>query len=379
MSQRTVFSLPGRDGQPVCQLARTGELLLTSTISGVDPETGELSSDPERQFETAFRSLQRLLERAGVSLDELGLVTVNIPGQDFRAHINKPWLEMFPDENNRPARKTNQYPLPGGAVIQLQAAGVAGQRRQRLEIPGWSHRDPLPAGCRIGDVVFSSVVTAQEPASGNQAEDTAAQMKQAFDNVETLLTQAGGTKDDLLHMYVFLRDREDQPALIDLWLERFPTDGDRPARKTIFYDELKGRSSAVQLQFVAVLGRGKRRNFEIPGVGHHDPIPMGASIGSVMWSSGISGRPVGDESTRNVSEQSAFCFAGLQQLMSQTGGTLDDVGLLTILVKDYADEPEIMAEWRRAFPDPANQPVRHMMALGAPGSNLVQLHMVAAI
>ncbi len=379
MSRRTTFTLPGRDGHALAQLTKSGELLLTSSVTGVDPATGDLSPEPERQFEGAFHNLERLLERAGVGPDDIGLITVNIPGQDFRPYINKPWLALFPDEDNRPARKTNQYPLPGGQLVQLQAFGIAGRRRQRLEIPGWSHRDPLPAGCRIGDLIFSSVVTAQQPGTGNQAEDAKAQMDQAFKNVETLLAQAGAASDHLLHMYVFLRDRADQPALIDVWLERFPAGGDRPARKTIFYDELKGRSSAVQVQFVAVAGQGRRRNFEIPGVGHHDPIPMACALGPVLWSSGISGRPVGDDSAKGVTEQSAFAFSSLRELMTQAGGTIDDVALLTIMVKDYADQPAIMAEWRRMFPDESSQPARHTMALGAPGNNLVQLHVVATV
>jgi 2-iminobutanoate/2-iminopropanoate deaminase len=88
---------------------------------------------------------------------------------------------------------------------------------------------------------------------------------------------------------------------------------------------------------------------------------------------------VGDDSAKGVTEQSAFAFSSLRELMTQAGGTIDDVALLTIMVKDYADQPAIMAEWRRMFPDESSQPARHTMALGAPGNNLVQLHVVATV
>jgi 2-iminobutanoate/2-iminopropanoate deaminase len=371
MSRRKVASL-GRAGQ----LVEAGGMFFTSSISGVDPATGELPSEADKQFELAFRNLSRLLERAGATPDELGLVTVCIPDASYRPNINPPWLATFPDEHRRPARKTNQYPLPPGTHVQLHAIGVKGQRREPLEIPGFAHRDPLPAGVRIGDVVFSSVVGGQD-ASGAQVEDAKGQLRQAFENLEILLRGAGGTKNDVLHVYVFLKDRATQPLLIDTWLDVFPAEGDRPARKTIFYDDLRG-STLVQLQMVAVLGQGKRQNYEIPGIGHHDPIPMGASLGSLVWSSGMSGRGPGQMDVGlSVEEQAPICFQHMSTLAGQAGVTTDDIGLVTIMVPDYASMDTLMKSWRHMFPDPANEPARHVMALGLSGDNPLQLHMVA--
>lgn len=375
MSKRRVTSLPLSGGKE-CKLVEAGGMLFTSGISGADPGTGELSPDPEKQFELAFRKVGDLVERAGLSVDELGLVTVCIPGASHRPYINAPWLAMFPDENRRPARKTNQYRLPDGMHVQLTAIGVKGQRPQSLEIPGFAHRDPLPAGVRIGDLVFSSVVGGQD-ASGQQLEDAAGQIRQAFENLEILLRGAGGTKDDILHVYVFLRDRELQPPLIETWLDIFPEEGNRPARKTIFYDELRG-STVVQLQMVAVLGGDKRGNYEIPGIGHHDPIPMGASLGGLVWSSGMSGRGPGQMDVGlSVEEQAPICFGHMSTLAAQAGVTPDDIGLITLLVRDYGDVEMIMRSWREMFPDPADEPVLHTMALGLSGDNPLQLHMVA--
>ncbi|HEX6513027.1 MAG TPA: RidA family protein [Chloroflexota bacterium] len=376
MSKRKVTTLPIGGSRESAQVVAAGGMLFSSSISGADPASGDLSSDPERQFELAFGNLARLLDQAGASVDELGLVTVCIPDASYRPHINKPWLAMFPDESRRPARKTNQYPLPAGMQVQLQALGVKGARPQPLQIPGFAHRDPLPAGVRMGDLVVSSVVGGQDP-SGAQVEDPAGQIRQAFDNLEILLSGAGGTKDDVLHVYVFLRDRELQPLLIDTWLDVFPTKGDRPARKTIFYEDLRG-STVVQLQMVAVVGQGKRQNYEIPGIGHHDPIPMGAALGPLVWSSGMSGRGPGQMDVgSSVEEQAPICFGHMNTLAAQAGVGKDDIGLVTIMVRDYADVGTIIKSWREMFPDPADEPARHVMALGLSGDNPVQLHMVA--
>src|SRR5207247_1504470 len=148
---------PAAGGKPALQLVELNGMLFSSAVHGANVATGQLDDDPQTQFDTAFRNLQAVLGKAGAGPSELGLVTVSIPGQDHRAYINKPWLTMFPDEQVRPARKTNQFPLPAGMQVQLQAIGVRDQRPKALHIPGFSHRDPLPAGVRIGDLVFSSV------------------------------------------------------------------------------------------------------------------------------------------------------------------------------------------------------------------------------
>ncbi len=382
MSRRALTSLPVGGGRPPLQLARLdGGLFSTSSISAADPRTGALSANAGEQFQAAFDNLQRLLDMAGISPAELGLVTVNIPDQSYRPHINKPWLALFPDEQRRPARKTNQYPLPAGQQVQLQAMGLAGQRPKPLQIPCFAHKDPLPAGVRIGDLVFSSVIVDQDPATGKQSGDPEVQLRQAFTTLETLVKDAGGSWDDVLHMYVFLRDRAEQPLLIKTWLEVFPADGNRPARKTIFYDELKGRTTIAQLQAVAVIGQGQRKNYEIPNVGHHDPIPMGASIGRLMWSSGMSGQPPGQLDSRgSLGEQCRWAFTHLRSLTEQAGASPDNVGHVTLLVRNYDEEPEIMRHWRELFPHPDDEPTHHTMALGLSGqSSSVQVHIVGAL
>jgi 2-iminobutanoate/2-iminopropanoate deaminase len=42
----------------------------------------------------------------------------------YRDAVNKPWLEMFPDENDRPARHATQADLPGGMLVQLEIIAV---------------------------------------------------------------------------------------------------------------------------------------------------------------------------------------------------------------------------------------------------------------
>jgi 2-iminobutanoate/2-iminopropanoate deaminase len=379
MNMQTVF-LPRMTSEPAIPMGvRMGNAFFSSSISGRDPATGRLGDGAEQQFDLAFRNMKTLVEQAGLNTNDIAHVTVFIGDASGRQLINKPWLQTFPDEHNRPARKTTTYPLPEGVQVQLQALAIAEAGRKPLEIPGLSHRDPLPMGAKAGNLVFSSVIGGQDPKTNKQVAGTEQQMDQAFQNMRALVEQAGGTADNIGWVWVFLRDKSDQPAMIDAWLKMFPRDGDRPARKTIMYDELKGRETLVQLQFIAVLG-AKRRNFEIPGVGHHDPIPMGASIGTRFYSSGIGGYDgKTGKQAETLERQAELAFENLRALMAQAGGTLDSVGHLTILLRDYGAHSIVMKNLLETFPDKDKRPACHEMALGLPGSNLIQLHAAGVV
>src|SRR5215204_5027192 len=113
MGKRSVYNLPGlREGAAAPDLVKSGNMFFTSGIGGVDLKTGELPDDPAKQFLNAWHNLATLVKGAGLSTDNIGLVTNFIDSQDYRAHINTGWLELFPDKPNRPARNTTSYPMP---------------------------------------------------------------------------------------------------------------------------------------------------------------------------------------------------------------------------------------------------------------------------
>jgi enamine deaminase RidA (YjgF/YER057c/UK114 family) len=379
MSRRRVFTLPGPGGPAAGQLVEIDRMLFSSGITGVDPDTGSFSGEPEQQFALAFRNLERLLASAGASTAELGLLNMAVPRPNLRGnYVSVPWLAMFPNDADRPARKVDVYPLPAGQLVQLRVVGVRGQRRQWLDLPGFTHRDPRPAAVRIGNLVFTSSIAGVDPAAeGELIEDPHRQIRQAFRNMETLVQQAGGTRDDIAHVAIFVRDRADNDDVLAAWLEEFPTDGNRAARKNIYDDLLKGGATVIQLQMTAVLGQGPRQNYEVAGAAKRHPNPLGVRLGNLLFSAGIGGQ---DPAGREVERQAARALQNMRALVEQAGGTLDDVALVSFTVDDYAHEATILEAWRTLFPDPSDEPARHIMEFGGrDGSYQVQVHMVAAL
>ncbi len=335
VSERSVFNLPGLspEGAVAPDLVRAGGLFFTSGVRGVDLASGRLPDDPAEQFLNAWHNLAALVSSAGLSLDNIGLVTNFIDSQEYRAHINQGWLEVFPSKSDRPARKTTSYPLPGGVGVELQAFGVIDQRRTCIEVPGLTHRDPLPNAARLGDYVFTSVIVPWDLRTSEPVIGEDAQTDQCFDNMRVVMEEAGGTIDDVV-------------------------------------------------QCIGRIGAGNRSNHEIPGHGHHDPIPMGARIGDLYASSGVSGvdtaGPDKLEPVEGAAGQAHFGLRNVVTLAEQGGMSADDIGHITVLVQDHADVAHVDREWRAMFPDLGNRPARQVMQMGLQRRSRVQYHMLAA-
>jgi 2-iminobutanoate/2-iminopropanoate deaminase len=361
-------------GQEPIVAARRGNTVFTSGIPGIDLRTGKLPEGPERQFAQAFENLTCLLQASGVGPDVVGLLTVWIADRGHRAHINQNWLALFPGPN-RPARKTNQAPLPAGIEVQLMAAAVTGETRVPIEIPGLRHKDPLPMGAKLGPMLFSSVIAPEDPATGSAPAGAQAQIDRVFENMKLFMRAAGSSDASINHVWVFMKDFAFQPAMVERWVKDYPRFGDRPARKTLPYD-LAG-DTEIQLQLTGYDSL-PRKNYEVPGVGHDDPIPMGSSVGPLLQSSGLFGiDPATAKRVDGLEAQLDVAIANMGSLLAQAETTPDRVAHLTIMVQDYGDAPLISEGLCRLFPDPAQAPALKFIRYRMPAHWRVQFHLTA--
>jgi 2-iminobutanoate/2-iminopropanoate deaminase len=359
--------------------ARRGQYVLTSTLYGDGPD-GRFDPDPALQMRTAFAKLPVALSSVGATLDEVVQVGVHVSEHGIRDTIDPPWIELYP-QPTRPARRTTRMRLPNGAFCGIQAGAVVGGKRTNYENPGLSHRNPLPMGAKVGNLFVSSSVNGQVP-NGPLPKNTAEQIDQAYLNVKSLLAQAGGTLDDIVHMWVFMKEELAIDTLVEKWLGVFPREGDRPARKTFLRSDLAGEQQ-VQMQFTALLGSGKRTNHEVPDVHHRDPIPMGARIGDLFMSSGIPGakpNPTAPASGASPPEQGLenqlhWGLENLETMMRLQGGSLENVAHLGVLVSNYDVVPALYEAIAKRFP---NRPSVHLWGMPVPTSTmLVQFYATA--
>jgi enamine deaminase RidA (YjgF/YER057c/UK114 family) len=111
-------------GAPIPNGAVIGNLVFSSAISGKDAETGVLPDDPDEQAEAMFRNLRRFMESAGGTPENIAHVKVYLKDEKYRDNVNQPWIKMFPDEHDRPARHALRAELRGKVLFQIEVIAV---------------------------------------------------------------------------------------------------------------------------------------------------------------------------------------------------------------------------------------------------------------
>ncbi len=98
-------------------------LVFLSGTTGVDPTTGQLPDNFEKQTIQALANIKTILEELGSSLDKILKTTVfMVTGNDFSV-LNKIYSQVFPE--NAPARSTPQVmPFPAGILISIECIAL---------------------------------------------------------------------------------------------------------------------------------------------------------------------------------------------------------------------------------------------------------------
>lgn len=126
--------------------------------------------------------------------------------------------------------------------------------RRSIYVEGFSHKNPIPAGCLLGNLLFSGSIQGTDPASGRYGQTLAEQCALMFEHVKRIVEAAEGSVDDIVKMTVWMRDRSQRAAVNVEWLKMFPDAAARPARHTM-QTGLDGEK-LVECDFIAVLGGG---------------------------------------------------------------------------------------------------------------------------
>jgi 2-iminobutanoate/2-iminopropanoate deaminase len=125
-------------------------------------------------------------------------------------------------------------------------------KRKSIHVAGFGHANPIPAACRIGNLLVSGGIHGVDPATGKVAPTLEAQCAHMFQHVRSIVEAAGGTTDDIIKLTVWMNDRSQREALNREWLKMFPDEHTRPARHTM-RAQLDG-GMLIQCDMMAVIG-----------------------------------------------------------------------------------------------------------------------------
>jgi enamine deaminase RidA (YjgF/YER057c/UK114 family) len=124
----------------------------------------------------------------------------------------------------------------------------------------------------------------------------------------------------------------------------------------------------------------KRRNLHIKGMEHGAPIPNGAAIGNMIFSSAISGK---DAKTGVLSsdpdEQAEAMFRNLRLFMESAGGTPDNIAYMKVYLKEEKLRDSVNKAWLKMFPDDHDRPARHALKVELRGEVLFQIEVIAVL
>ena len=124
----------------------------------------------------------------------------------------------------------------------------------------------------------------------------------------------------------------------------------------------------------------KRKSFHIKGMEHGAPIPNGAAIGNMIFSSAISGK---DAKTGVLSpdpdEQAEAMFRNLRLFMEAAGGTPDDIAHMKVYLKEEKLRDSVNKAWLKMFPDDHSRPARHSIKVELRGEVLFQIEVIAVL
>ena len=125
MAKRKNIHIKGMEhGAPIPNGVVIGNMVFSSALSGKDAKTGVLSDDPDEQAAAMFRNLELFMESVGGSTANIGYVKVYLKDEKYRDNVNGPWLKMFPDEHDRPARHAMKVDLRGKNLFQIEVIAV---------------------------------------------------------------------------------------------------------------------------------------------------------------------------------------------------------------------------------------------------------------
>ncbi len=125
----------------------------------------------------------------------------------------------------------------------------------------------------------------------------------------------------------------------------------------------------------------KRQTISAPDIPEHkNPIPAATRIGNLVFSSAVGGEdPVSHALPDDSESQIANTFKTMAAIMREAGGSVEDIGKLSVYLADMEDRKLVNPHWLDMFPDESSRPVRHTSAKKLPAGRRIQVEFIAVL
>jgi enamine deaminase RidA (YjgF/YER057c/UK114 family) len=242
---------------------------------------------PEK-VKNCLSEIRKSLQSAGLDLQHVVKSFVYLEDPDKYAEMNKYYGEFFKDAP--PARTTlgvSQVPGPSRLEITCIAYSDLSERKV-IGTPRAGF--PYSPGILAGNTLYVSGKGDQLPAGGHPP-TIEAQVRQAMQNVESTLKEAGLDFRHVVMSHVFL-DKYENLEVANRVYNEFFDDGKEPACATVFVDWIPG-GSHVEVTCIATTDLTTRTVVRAPGL-KYSPTSGSVAASPAVWAGNtlyISGLP----------------------------------------------------------------------------------------
>ena len=115
------------------------------------------------------------------------------------------------------------------------------------------HKNPIPAAAIHRGILISSVISGKSTVTDAYPEDKTEQISLVFKYIENIISEAGGSVQDIIKMDLYFRDKNDRSLVNPEWEKMFPNPKERPARHAQIGDLPK--NCCLQVTIMAVIDR----------------------------------------------------------------------------------------------------------------------------
>jgi enamine deaminase RidA (YjgF/YER057c/UK114 family) len=336
------------------QAVRAGNLVLVGGLMPLDAQGRVVGSDVATQARHCFESLERVLAEAGAGMADV--VKHNIyfdcPGdaaavRRFLDAVDAVRLGYFKDPG--PVTTETRLGLDvEGVLLQVDAWAVVGGPKQRL-MPerhwGWGRELPFSQGWKCGDLIFVGGQRSLDGAGRLVGEgDIEVQTAEVFRNLETVLQEAGGDRNNLMRQNTFFRFFGQGREVTEYWEKMtnvrrrymsVPSAAGAGLRITGFANT----EELIQVEGIGMLGEDKLRldpkdhwDWSIPG----SQFTQGWRIGPYGFIGGqISADSRAKAVGRDMETQARNVYRFIRRTLAEGG--LDESHVAKLYIYYYAD------------------------------------------
>ncbi len=345
------IKVDGRDpGSAASSAILANHTLYVSAQSGRLPD-GHLPSDFREEVRQALSNVQGVLRAAGMDLGNAVSMNVYVTRAQDIAVMNEIYWQSI--GHNPPARTVLVVgALPEGAKIQINCIAASSAASRRVVHPrGWPEGQVDPAGIQVEDVLYMSAQGGVDPATGKRPPDFAGEVRQALENVKTIVKTAQMSMANVIWVNPYLSSEGAPEDVMNKIYATYFEFGNTPGRGTI---EVVDLPNAHHIVFSCIAGADLEKRKAIrprnekpsrtasPGILYGDTLYLSAKDAYV---------PALGLFSADLDVQSRLSMRNLLDGLEEADMDFSNVASSTIYMRDMKDVDKVRGIYSSFFHD----------------------------